>query len=116
MRAKPVPASLGTRGDGAYADRAPLEFDPLKAVSIYRLDQDPQGSQDRIPTVDLPAIVEGAIDRPGKTDHFRFKAEAGEALAFELEPPREGVSHLQSVGTDPGRETGGCVQLHLQSR
>ena len=81
----------GDTGDGAYADRATPEFDPLKAVSIYRLDQDPQGSQERIPTVDLPAIVEGAIDRPGKTDHFRFKAEAGEALAFELETPREGV-------------------------
>ena len=78
----------GDAGDGPYAGRAILEFDPLEAVSTYRLDQNPQ---DRIPTVDLPAMVEGAIDRPGKIDHFRFKAEAGEALAFELETTREGV-------------------------
>ena len=81
----------GDAGDGAYADRAALEFDPLQAVSIYRLDQDAQGSQDRIPVVDLPAILEGSIDHPGKTDHFRFRAEAGEALAFEVETPREGI-------------------------
>ena len=81
----------GDAEEGAYADRATLEFDPLQVVSIYRFDQDPQGSQDRIPVVDLPAIVEGSIDHPGKIDHFRFKAEVGEALAFEVETPREGV-------------------------
>ena len=91
MEGKAGSGVAGDAGDGAYADRAALEFDPLQAVSIYRLDQDAQGSQDRIPVVDLPAIVEGSIDHPGKTDHFRFRAEAGEALAFEVETPREGM-------------------------
>ena len=91
MEGKAGSGVAGDAGDGAYADRAALEFDPLQAVSIYRLDQDAQGSQDRIPVVDLPAILEGSIDHPGKTDHFRFRAEAGEALAFEVETPREGM-------------------------
>ena len=91
MEGKAGSGVAGDAGDGAYADRAALKFDPLKTLTIYPLDQDPQGSQDGIPVVDLPAIVEGSIDHPGKTDHFRFKVEAGEALAFELETPREGL-------------------------
>ena len=67
------------------------EFDHLKAVTVYPLSQDSQESQAGFPVVDLPAIVEGSIDHPGKTDHFRFRAEAGEALAFELETPRAKV-------------------------
>ncbi len=76
---------------GAYADRAALRLDPLEAVAIYRLDQVARGEGAGIPVVELPAIVEGSIDHPGKADHFRFKAGAGEALAFEVETPREKV-------------------------
>ncbi len=63
----------------------------LEAVTIYPSDQGPHGSPDGIPVVDLPAILEGSIDHPGKTDHFRFRAEPGETLAFELETPRAKV-------------------------
>lgn len=41
--------------------------------------------------VTLPAILEGVIDRPGKADRVRFTAEAGQAVAVEVETPRDGV-------------------------
>ena len=36
----------------------------------------------------VPAVLEGAIGRPGDIDRFRFKAKAGQKLAFEVKTPR----------------------------
>ena len=91
MEGKAGSGVAGDAGDGTYADRAAQELDPLEAVTIYPSDQGPHGSPDGIPVVDLPAILEGSIDHPGKTDHFRFRAEPGETLAFELETPQAKV-------------------------
>ncbi len=63
----------------------------VEPVSTSRVAADSPDSREGIPLVELPAIVEGAIDRPGKTDHFRFRAEAGRVLVFEVETPRQGV-------------------------
>ena len=60
---------------------------PFESASTYRLARDADGSQVGVPMVELPAILEGAIDRPGKTDFFRFRAGAGQGLAFEVETP-----------------------------
>ena len=68
-----------------------IEFGSLEPASTYRVDRNSEGSQVRIPMVELPAILEGAIDHPGKNDYFRFRARAGEGLAFEVETPRAGV-------------------------
>ena len=83
--------SVGEAGNVLSASRPAVQFDSLEAVSTYRVDRNPKGSQVRIPMVELPTILEGAIDHPGKTDYFRFTARAGEELAFEVETPRIAV-------------------------
>jgi hypothetical protein len=37
--------------------------------------------------ISIPMIVEGAIQRPGDIDNFKFKVKAGQKLAFEIETP-----------------------------
>ena len=43
---------------------------------------------------DLPAILEGTISHPGDIDHFRFRAKAGQKLAFEVHAPLVGPPHF----------------------
>jgi hypothetical protein len=43
---------------------------------------------------DLPAVLEGTIGRPGDLDHFRFRARAGQKLAFEVQTPHAGPPHF----------------------
>jgi hypothetical protein len=42
----------------------------------------------------VPAVLEGTIGRPGDIDHYRFKARAGQKLAFEVQTPRAGPPHF----------------------
>ena len=37
--------------------------------------------------ITFPRIIQGTIDPPGDVDHFRFKVEAGQPLAFEIRTP-----------------------------
>jgi hypothetical protein len=39
----------------------------------------------------VPAVLEGTIGRAGDIDYFRFKAMAGQKLAFEVQTPRAAV-------------------------
>ena len=43
---------------------------------------------------EVPAVVEGTIGRPGDIDRFRFKARAGQQLAFEVRTPRAAPPHF----------------------
>jgi hypothetical protein len=43
---------------------------------------------------EVPAVLEGTIGRPGDVDHYRFKARAGQQLAFEVQTPRAGPPHF----------------------
>jgi hypothetical protein len=45
-------------------------------------------------TFDLPAVLEGTIGSPGDIDHFRFRAGAGQKLAFEVQTPHAGPPHF----------------------
>ena len=38
----------------------------------------------------MPTVLEGATERPGDVDIFKFKVEAGQGLAFEIETPEKG--------------------------
>ena len=81
--------STGAPGGDDAAGPAP-EPDSLGAVTTHRI----EGTSGSVPVpsqVTLPAIVEGVIDRPGKADRVRFTAEAGQAVAVEVETPRDGV-------------------------
>ncbi len=37
--------------------------------------------------ITAPALIQGTIDRPGDADGFKFRAKAGQSLAFEIETP-----------------------------
>ena len=81
--------SSGASGGDDAAGPAP-EPDSLPAVSTHQLGGTSGMATDPA-LVTLPAILEGVIDRPGKADRVRFTAEAGQAVAVEVETLRDGV-------------------------
>ncbi len=81
--------SAGASGVDDTAGPAP-EAGSLETVSIHRLG----ATIENVPEpalVTLPAIVEGVIDRPGKSDRVKFSASAGQSVAVEVETPRDTV-------------------------
>ena len=55
---------------------------------------EPNDSLDRPGTVKIPGLIEGRIQTPGDIDLFRFQAEAGQKLAFEIETPGNSLPHF----------------------
>ena len=55
---------------------------------------EPNNSLDRPDTVKIPGLIEGRIQTPGDIDLFRFRAEAGQKLAFEIETPGDSPPHF----------------------
>ncbi|MYC81235.1 MAG: hypothetical protein F4X19_03955 [Acidobacteria bacterium] len=55
---------------------------------------EPNNSFDRPGTVKIPGLIEGRIQTPGDIDLFRFRAEAGQKLAFEIETPEDSLPHF----------------------
>jgi hypothetical protein len=51
------------------------------------LEHEPNDQASQSESIAIPAVVEGTIGRPGDLDSFRFKVEAGQKLAFEVESP-----------------------------
>ena len=51
-------------------------------------EQEPNDSRKNVVPISIPVVVEGAIDRPGDVDHFKFEVVSGQSLAFEIETPR----------------------------
>lgn len=48
---------------------------------------EPNETTDQASEVSIPVILQGAIQRPGDVDNFKFKVKPGERLAFEIETP-----------------------------
>ena len=57
------------------------------ATPTITRETEPNEAADQAPAVVVPSIIEGAIERPGDVDSFRFKVTKGERLAFEIETP-----------------------------
>ena len=55
---------------------------------------EPNNSLDRPGRMKIPGLIEGRIQAPGDVDLFRFQAEAGQKLAFELETPGISPPHF----------------------
>ena len=98
MRAPVEEASTqGLAGSGTAAEaasevspsRPAVTLDLNKKVVLYQAREHSEGKAEPVRVRELPALIEGVIDPPGKTDHFRFSAQADEALAFEVETPRQ---------------------------
>ncbi len=70
----------------------------LSATHASRLDPtsevEPNNSLDRPGTVKIPGLIEGRIQTPGDIDLFRFRAAAGQKLAFEIETPGVSPPHF----------------------
>jgi hypothetical protein len=63
----------------------------------------------------VPAVLEGTIGRPGDIDRFRFRAKAGQDLAFEVQTPRAGPPHF-NLRLDVLDATGAVVLTNLHVR
>ena len=51
------------------------------------VEKEPNETPEQAAEITLPSILEGAIERPGDADFFKFQVKAGEKLAFEIETP-----------------------------
>ena len=53
-------------------------------------EKEPNETAGQALAVSVPTLIDGKIDHAGDIDQFSFKAEPGQALAFEIEAPQEG--------------------------
>ena len=51
------------------------------------LEHEPNDRPSQSESISIPAVIEGTIASPGDLDSFKFKVEAGQKLAFEVETP-----------------------------
>ena len=49
------------------------------------LEHEPNDRASQSESISIPAVIEGTIERPGDLDSFKFKVEAGQKVAFEVE-------------------------------
>ena len=57
-------------------------------------ESEPNDSIQEALQISVPSIVEGRIGRPADIDNFRFRVEAGQKLAFEVETPAARPPHF----------------------
>jgi len=62
------------------------------AIAVSEREPNDQPSQSE--SVSIPTVIEGTIERPGDLDSFKFKVEAGQKLAFEVETPNSGPPYF----------------------
>ncbi len=51
------------------------------------VEHEPNESASQAASIPVPALIEGTIEHPGDVDSFKFQAEPGQKLAFEVETP-----------------------------
>jgi WD40 repeat protein len=61
---------------------------PAAPPAAPQAEQEPNDSATAAQRITVPAVVKGAIGRPGDTDCFRFAARAGETLVLEVNAAR----------------------------
>lgn len=63
--------------------------DGQRAITLVKEPENGQ-TEERSIFLSIPGLIEGAIDRPGDTDRYAFKAKRGQQVAFEVETPQVG--------------------------
>jgi hypothetical protein len=83
-----APAKELTSGQASFV-RVVASPEPPQAKTsshpVAVLEHEPNDRASQSETIAIPAVIEGTIARPGDLDSFRFKVEAGQKLAFEVE-------------------------------
>jgi hypothetical protein len=96
------PGAAGHATEGSSA--SPREASA--ACTVYH-DREPNETSAQSQELTLPAVVDGAIQRPGDVDTFRFKVKSGEPLAIELETPAASLPEFNpriTVSDSKGQE------------
>ncbi len=86
----PNSSGSGSAVAGGTAPSREKEMIEAPAVSpepIHLSETEPNDKMNGAVPISVPTVIEGAIDRPGDIDVFRFKVERGQKLAFEIETP-----------------------------
>ena len=85
----PVGSAAGKVSSGVRAERDDLSIDTTIPEPVIA--EEPDDTFSQALAVNVPTILEGAIERPGDVDVFKFKVEPGQGLAFEIETPEKGL-------------------------
>ena len=81
----PGGSAAGKVSSGVQAERDDLSIDTTVPEPVIA--EEPNDIFSQALEVNVPTILEGAIERPGDVDIFKFKVEPGQGLAFEIETP-----------------------------
>jgi hypothetical protein len=66
-------------------ERRPSKQDDTLRHPVIIAEHETNQQTSQTEAISVPAIVEGTIERPGDVDSFKFKVDAGQKLAFEIE-------------------------------
>ncbi|MBM3726038.1 MAG: hypothetical protein FJW40_11510 [Acidobacteria bacterium] len=84
--APPAPSAVGAdAASGGGVRSSAVAQIPLDARAEAAVENEPNDTDAQALTAQLPAILEGTIDRESDVDVFRFQVARGQKLAFELE-------------------------------
>lgn len=93
--AEKAPERIALAASGASAgDPAAVADGRSRAGDIPPIRIRESEQTETIPELRLPALIEGSVGSPGEVDVFRFRAQAGDRLAFEVETPDTAPPHF----------------------
>ena len=88
------PASGRPNPETAYDNQQGKRPAPIPNRVTHWTEAEPNDGPGGATEVALPALIQGAIDRPGDVDTFRFKLASTQRLAFEIETPGLSPPHF----------------------
>jgi hypothetical protein len=82
--------------------------EPKNSYRVSRVEeQEPNNTPAQAAEFTSPALIEGAVGRPGDTDYFKFQVKEKQTLVFEIETPRMTLPYfnpLLAVLDEQGQE------------
>ena len=106
-RKRPASDSAPATSGSGYERDSASDLPPASVPVTVFAEKEPNDSANEAAEISVPTLIQGAIGRPGDVDCFRFKAAAGQRLAFEVETPELGPPHFNlriDVKDPAGRE------------
>jgi hypothetical protein len=80
-------AKVAAKVETGLAETERVETSVPAPILISEPEVEPNETTAQAQQISIPSIIEGAIERPGDVDYFKFQAKPGEQLAFEVETP-----------------------------